>query len=225
MQAGTASGLGFLVAGLAVAVAAGWLTLRVRALRVKLRGREAAFHDLTNALERRHDHTLDLVRLASGYLVLEAPLLEAVALARYYAMQARTVLARTRTETDLSWALARLMLAAEARPELAGHPQFRALAGEVIRAEDEAAAARTAFNERTATLARTCTGPLSRLVCRLLHGGSWDQFDLDPTVAREAMMTLLQPRPAPDAAAPDGAGTPVSGTAPVRSVASVAFGI
>lgn len=219
------AGLAALLAGLVAAAAAGWLIFTVRALRLRLRGREAAFHALTDALARRHAHTLDLVRLASGYLLLEAPLLEAVALARYYAMQARTVLARTRTETDLSWALARLMLAAESHTELAGHPQFRALAAQVVQAEDEAAAARTAFNERTAALARSCTGPLARVVCHALHGAAWDHFDLDPTVAREAMMTLLKPRPAPDAAVPEGSGTPVPGPAPVRSVASVAFGI
>jgi hypothetical protein len=220
-----ATGLPALLVGIAAAGAAGWVFLRVRALRLKLQGREAAFCTLTHALERRHEHTLELVRLASGYLVLEAPLLEAVALSRYYAMQARTVLARTRTETDLSWALARLMLAAETHPELAGHPRFRALAEEVVRAEDEAAAARSAFNNRTAVLARTCTGPLSRFVCRLLHPGGWDQFDLDPTVAREAMMTLLQPRPAPETATPEGTAPPTPGRLPVRSVASVAFGI
>lgn len=224
MEAGLAAGMAPLLAGLVVAAAAGWLLLTVRALRLRLKGREASFHDLTEALEHRHAHTLELVRLASGYLVLEAPLLEAVALARYYAMQARTVLARTRTETDLSWALARLMLAAEAHPELAGHPRFRTLAGEVVHDEDEAAVARTRFNERTAALARSCGGPFRRALCHALHEGPWDQFDLDPTVAREAMMTLLKPRPAPEGT-PDGREAPAPGRVPVRSVASVAFGI
>lgn len=215
-----AAGLPAVLVGIAAVTAAGWVLFKVRALRLRLRGREAAFHALTDALERRHAHTLDLVRLASGYLVLEAPLLEAVALARYYAMQSRTVLARTRTETDLSWALARLMVAAEGHPELAGHPQFRALAGEVVRDEDEAAAARAGFNERTADLAHACDGPVAHFLCHALHGGPWDHFDLDPTVAREAMMTLLQPRPAPEAS-----GTTAAGSKPTRPVTSVAFGI
>jgi hypothetical protein len=224
MAAGPGPGPAPYLAGVAAVAAAGWVIYVVRRLRLGLQGREAAFDALTDALARRHAHTLDLVRLASGYLVLEAPLLEAVALARYYAMQARTVLARTRTETDLSWALARLMLAADAHPELAGHPRFRSLAEAVIQAEDEAAAARTAFNDRTAAMARSCGGPLGRWLCHLMHSGAWDQFDLDPTVAREAMMTLLRPRPMPAAAAPEGGGT-APGRKPVRSVASVAFGI
>jgi hypothetical protein len=224
MAASSAPGPAPVLAGLAAAAAAGWLVYRMRALRGRLRERQAAFRALTDALERRHTHTLELVRLASGYLVLEAPLLEAVALARYYAMQARTVLARTRTETDLSWALARLMLAAEARPELAGHPQFRGLARAVMQAEDEAAAARTAFNDRTAALARSCGGALGRWLCHLMHAGAREPFDLDPTVAREAMMTLLKPRPTPDAVAAAGSGTAAPGPKPVRSVASVAFG-
>jgi len=226
MAASSAPGTVPYLAGLAaICAAAGWLVYVVRHVRAGLRERESAFHALTDALARRHAHTLALVRLASGYLVMEAPLLEAVALARYYAMQSRTVLARTRTETDLSWALARLMLAAEGHPELACHPQFRGLAGAVMQAEDEAALARAAFNDRTTALARSCVGPLGHWLCHLMHAGAWDQFDLDPTVAREAMMTLLKPRPTPGAAANDAVGTTAPGSKPVRSVASVAFGI
>lgn len=224
MATGSAPGPATYLAGVAAVAAAGWVIWSmVRRLRAGLQGREATFQALTDALARRHAHTLELVRLAGGYLVVETALLEAVALARYYAMQSRTVLARTRTETDLSWALARLMLAADAHPGLAGHPQFRSLARAVAQAEDEAAQARTAFNARTAALARSCGGPLGRRLGHLMHSGAWDPFDLDPTVAREAMMTLLKPRPMPVAAAAQGATGP--GPRPVRSVASVAFGI
>jgi len=217
-----------IVAALGLTALAGWPAYRALSLHRGIRGRADAFEALTEALSERHAHTLDLVRLASGYLMVDGPLLETVALARYYAMQARTVLARTRTETDLSWALARLMLAAQSQKELSGHPRFKALARGVKAAEDRAAAARTVFNDRTAALARAAGSPLGRVLTRGMGAGPWDQFELDPTVAREAMMTLLKPRPTPPPA-PEGAPVAVSGAAAstaqsVPSVASVAFG-
>lgn len=215
-----------IVAGLGLTAAVGWLAYRTLALRRGIRGRVEAFETLTEALTERHAHTLDLVRLASGYLMVDGPLLETVALSRYYAMQARTVLARTRTETDLSWALARLMLAAQSQSELSGHPRFKALARAIVAAEDRAAAARERFNDRTRALARAAGSPLGRVLARGLAAGPLDPFDLDPTVAREAMMTLLKPRPTLEPGGAEGAPVAVSDATqrPVPSVASVAFG-
>lgn len=206
------------LAGVAAVTSAGALALRYRSVRRLARARDAAFDRLVAALDGRHVLTLHLVRICSGYLVLEAPVLEAVALARYYAMQARTVLARTKTETDLCWALGRLMLAAEGHPELASHPRLRTVVRQVAAAEDRAAAARAAYNAASEALAAAVRGPLGRVLGRLAGVEAPLPFELDPTVAREAMMALLTPRPAPgapDAAAPRPVAPPL---------ASVAFG-
>jgi hypothetical protein len=208
--------VGFLYAGLGALAAAGWLILRYRALRKLARERNAAFEALAEALAVRHELTLELVRLASGYLVLEAPLLEAVALSRYYAMQARSVLARTKTETDLCWALARLMLAAEGHPELTSHPRFLEAVREVAAAEDQAAALRERYNAAAEALARALKGPSGAVLGRVAHVDGAQLFELDPTVARQAMMTLLTPRQ------PE---TPDRPLHPVPPLASVAFGV
>lgn len=206
------------LAPLACLAPAGWIVLKARRLRALARARDAAFAELTAPLHDRHALTLHLVRLCSGYLVLEAPLLEAVALSRYYAMQARTVLAHTKTETDLCWALARLLLAAEAHPELASHPRLRAVVRQVAESEDRAAAAREAYNARAKALGGAIAGPLGRLLARPSDLEGAHPFELDPTVAREAMMALLTPRPAP--AAP----YPAPAARPAAPLASVAFG-
>lgn len=200
----------------------GWIALKLRHARRLARERDTAFAALNTALQARHALALHLVRICGGYLVLESPLLEAVALSRYYAMQARSVLAHTKTETDLCWALARLLVAAEAHPELASHPRLRTVVRQVATAEDRAAAARDAYNARAEALGRAISGPLGNLVARPSDVEGAHLFELDPTVARESMMTLLTPRSAPPTPSP----TPRAASAPrpVAPLASVAFG-
>jgi hypothetical protein len=209
------------LAALAVLSLGGTAALLALRLRRLARDRDAAFAALVRALDLRHELTLHLVRICSGYLVLETPLLEAVALSRYYAMQARTVLAHTKTETDLCWALARLLLAAEDHPELATHPRLRMVVRQVASAEDLAAGARNAYNARAEALGRAIAGPLGRLLARSSDAERAHLFELDPTVARESMMSLLSPR-----AMPPVPSTPAPTREPRRVVplASVAFG-
>lgn len=204
------------LAALAVLAPTGTIVLMMRRVRRLARERDAAFDALTSALHARHELTLHLVRICSGYLVLETPLLEAVALSRYYAMQARTVLAHTKTETDLCWALGRLLLAAEEHPELANHPRLRTVVRQVATAEDRAAAARVAYNVRAEALGRALAGALGRLLARPSDLEGAHPFELDPTVARESMMALLAPRSIPTPPAP--------GPRHAMPLASVAFG-
>jgi hypothetical protein len=208
------------LAALACLAPAGWIALKARRVRVLARVRDVAFAALNETLQARHELTLELVRLCSGYLVLEAPLLEAVALSRYYAMQARSVLAHTKTETDLCWALARLLLAAEAHPELASHPRLRGVVRQVAEAEDRAAAARDAYNARAEALGRAIAGPVGHLLARPSDVEAAHTFELDPTVARESMMALLTPRPEPATPRP----SPVPAPRRATPLASVAFG-
>lgn len=203
-----------LVLSIAVAAAlAAWAgTTHWRLAHIR-RERDIALANLEAALHRRQDLTLDLMQLCDGH-PLEQPLLEAVALSRAYAMQARTVLAKTKTETDLCWALARLMLAAEADPQLARDDRFVTAVGAVIEAENLAAAAREAYNRHVMRMEAALSHPHVRLLARLLHISSGQMFELDPRVAREAMMSLLGPNASPSR---HGSGVP--------PMTSVAFGI
>lgn len=179
---------------LGVAVAAVcWLLYAYIKLHRLCIARDQAFSDLSDALHRRQDLTLDLVQLCSGYLVLESPLIEAVALSRSYAMQARTPLAKAKTETDLCWALARLILVTADHQDLAGHPRLGELIEALGVAENDAAAAKARYNREVARLQDAISHADAGLLATLFHIGAGSLFELDPKVAREAMMTMLAP--------------------------------
>ncbi|MDH5527033.1 MAG: LemA family protein [Nitrospirota bacterium] len=182
--------------------------------------RDHALANLAAALHERQDLTLELVRFCASYLVPEKTLIEAVALSRSYAMQARTVLARTKTETDLCWALARLLLAAENHPELLSQPRYSELLTGLGESENQATQARNEYNRAVEELEDFLHGPSMRPLAHTLHMIAGQPFELDPKIAREAMMTMLTPRRA--TGAPEGAelAQPM-----LPKVASVAFNL
>lgn len=202
----------------ATAALATWGATNYMKLQRLQAAREHALADLATALHERQDLTLELVRLCADYLVPEKTLIEAVALSRSYAMQARTVLARTKTETDLCWALARLLLAAESHAELLAQPRFSELTTQLAESENHATQARNAYNRSVEELEDFLHGPSMRPVAHTLHMIAGQPFELDPKIAREAMMTMLAPRQ-------NGLGTePAQPSAPVLPrIASVAF--
>ncbi|MBI5137508.1 MAG: LemA family protein [Nitrospirae bacterium] len=185
-----------LIATVAVVVSvlvAVWRLTRVRAI---VRRRDQARERLYNTLRERQELTVLLVELCVGYLVMERPLVEAVALSRSSAMQARTVLARNKTETDLCWALARLLAAAEGHADLMHHPRFRWAATELAALEDNAARATLAYNAQVEALNQVLASPVGGVAARLLGARPGEAFELDPKLAREAMMTLMASGPA-----------------------------
>lgn len=178
----------------ATAALATWGATNYMKLQRLQAAREHALADLASALHERQDLTLDLVRFCGDYLVPEKTLIEAVALSRSYAMQARTVLARTKTETDLCWALARLLLAAENHPELLAQPRYADLTRRLAEAENRATQARNTYNHAVEELDAFLHGPSMRPLAHALHVIAGQPFELDPKIAREAMMTMLNPR-------------------------------
>ncbi|MDH4229227.1 MAG: LemA family protein [Nitrospirota bacterium] len=179
--------------------------------------RELALARLSAALHDRQELTLELMRVSSGYMPLEKSLIEAVALSRSYAMQARTVLARTKTETDLCWALARLLLAAQEHEDLLRDPRFDTLLSQLGTAENIATQGRNDYNRRVEDLEDFLNGPALRPFTHLLHLVAGQPFELDPKVAREAMMAMLTPRAT--------AGTEVMTRRQLPHIASVAFNV
>ncbi len=150
-------------------------------------GRE--FERLCRALHDRQELVLEL--MTCGPPTLDESILEALVLARYQAMQARTVLARTKCETDLCWALARLIAVLESHADLSAESRLVAVTEELSRVENRAAAATVAYNRCVERLCVALENPLNRGIVTVLGMTVVPPFELDPKVARESMMVLM----------------------------------
>ena len=167
------------------------IVLRLNWIKAGCQRRDAHLESLYDALRERQELTLELVNSCSGRLPDEADLVEAVALSRCHAMQARTVLAKTKTETDLCWALARLLAAAEQDHELSGRQSFNDLLLALEAVENRAARATNAYNAEVAALKSAMHKPWTAAVARMAQLDAGFDFALDPRLAREAMMSLI----------------------------------
>lgn len=126
---------------------------------VQLRNRIAnAFAQIDVQLKRRHDLVPNLVETAKRYLTHEAATLEAVIRARGQAVTATDAMRRRPTdpaaaralmgaEQVLDGTLGRLMMVAEAYPELKADETLRALSEELTSTENRVGFARQAYND------------------------------------------------------------------------------
>lgn len=126
----------------------------------QLRNRvENAWSQIDVQLKRRYDLIPNLVEVARAYMQHEASTLEAVAQARNQAVQARGALnphARSgaelgpliAAEQHLGGSLGRLMVVAEAYPELKADAQMQSLSEEIASTENRIGFARQAYNDQ-----------------------------------------------------------------------------
>lgn len=127
---------------------------------VQLRNRIAnAFGQIDVQLKRRYDLIPNLVEVARGYLAHEAATLEAVIKARGQASSAagaaraapasaRALGALADAEGVLGGALGRLMMVAEAYPELQADATMQSLSEELTSTENRLGFARQAYNDQ-----------------------------------------------------------------------------
>jgi LemA protein len=114
---------------------------------VRLRNRaDAVWADIEVQLKRRHDLVENLVEVVRGYATHERSTFQEVTEARSHAVAAESPEDRTHAENVLSGALARLLVTAEAYPDLEAEERFQDLQGELVRLEDTIALARQAYN-------------------------------------------------------------------------------
>ena len=126
---------------------------------ITLRNRyENAFAQIDVQLKRRHDLIPNLVNIVKGYMGHEKDTLEAVVNARSQAMSATSTAAANpgdesamnnlaAAEGNLNGALGRLMMVAEAYPDLKANENMLALQEELTSTENKVSFARQSYND------------------------------------------------------------------------------
>ena len=147
---------------------------------VQLRNRIAnAFGQIDVQLKRRYDLIPNLVEVARGYLQHEAATLEAVIQARGQAQSAATAARATPASANalgalaaaegvLGGALGRLMVVAEAYPELKADATMQSLSEELTSTENRLGFARQAYNDQVLEFNDEATQFPALIVARLL---------------------------------------------------------
>jgi LemA protein len=144
---------------LAIAVVVALLLIGIYNRLVQLRNRfENAFAQIDVQLKRRYDLIPNLVETAKGYMKHERETLEAVIAARNQAYAAGQQAAQhpgdpdvmhqlSSSESQLTGALGRLLMVAEAYPDLKANQNMIALQEELTSTENKVAFSRQAFND------------------------------------------------------------------------------
>jgi LemA protein len=137
-----------------------------------------AFGQIDVQLKRRHDLVPNLVEVAKRYLAHEASTLEAVtrargaavgaaAAARQQPADAQAVSALAVAEQALSGSLGRLMVVAEAYPDLKADETMRSLSEELTSTENRVGFARQAYNDEVLAYNDAATQFPALLVARM----------------------------------------------------------
>ena len=162
-----------------VAGAAVWAIAAYNRL-VQLRNRIAnAFGQIDVQLKRRHDLVPNLIEVARGYLQHEAATLQAVVAARSQAQGAAAAARAAPTsagalgalalaEGALGGSLGRLMVVAEAYPELKADAAMQSLSEELTSTENRIGFARQAFNDQALEFNNEAMQFPALIVARLL---------------------------------------------------------
>ena len=162
-----------------VAAATFWAIAAYNRL-VQLRNRIAnAFGQIDVQLKRRHDLVPNLIEVARGYLQHEAATLQAVVAARSQAQGAAAAARAAPTsagalgalalaEGALGGSLGRLMVVAEAYPELKADAAMQSLSEELTSTENRIGFARQAFNDQALEFNNEATQFPVLVVARLL---------------------------------------------------------
>jgi LemA protein len=130
---------------------------------------QAASAQIDVQLKRRHDLIPNLVEAVKGYAAHERGTLDAVVTARAAAIAANDAGAgqRAAAEGELSVLLSRLLIIAEAYPDLKANANFLSLQTELSGTEDKIAYARQFFNNAVQTINTTIQTVPSNVIAGL----------------------------------------------------------
>ena len=165
---------------------------------VTLRNRyKNAFAQIDVQLKRRYDLIPNLVETAKGYLKHERETLEAVTQARNIAQSAGAKAAANpgdpeamkslaSAEAGLTGALSRLMVVAEAYPDLKANQNMMALQEELTSTENKVAFARQAYNDSVMTYNTKREVFPTSIVAGMFNFAPAELFQIENAAEREA---------------------------------------
>ena len=165
---------------------------------VTLRNRfKNAFAQIDVQLKRRYDLIPNLVEVAKGYLAHERGTLDEVIAARGAAMGASQKVAANPTdpaamkalcgaESSLAGAMSRLMVVAEAYPNLKGNETMMQLTEELTSTENKVSFARQAYNDSVMQYNTTREVFPSNLIAGVFNFGPAELFVIDKPEQRDA---------------------------------------
>lgn len=165
---------------------------------VALRNRfKNAFAQIDVQLKRRHDLIPNLVETAKGYLQHERGTLEAVTAARTAAQSASqraaanpgdpdAMRALGSAEAGLTGALGRLMVVAEAYPDLKANQNMMALQEELTSTENKVAFSRQAYNDSVMAYNTKREVFPTNIVAGMFNFTAAELFEIEDVAQREA---------------------------------------
>ena len=146
-------------------------------------GVENSWSDIDVQLKRRHDLIPNLVNSVKGYASHESGTFEAVTPARAAATSASGVSEQAGAESMLTQALGKLMVVAEAYPDLKANTNFLQLQEELTSTENKIGFARQHYNRTVNTYNEATKVFPSNLIAGMFGFTEKDFFELDESEA------------------------------------------
>lgn len=142
-------------------------------------------------LKRRYDLIPNLVESVKGYATHERETLDAVISARAKAVQTHDssstgVAQQARAEGELTQALGRLMVVAEAYPDLKANTNFAQLQEELVSTENKIGFARQHYNDSATTYNIKIEQIPANIIAGVANFRAEELFELDDAQQREA---------------------------------------
>jgi len=137
--------VGWIILGLIVLLLLYAISVYNRLVRLRALAKEA-FSGITVQLRRRADLVPNLVETVQGYATHERSTLDEVTAHRADAMRETTVQGTAQADAQFTGLLGRLMVVAEAYPDLKADENFRQLSDELSELETELQGARRYYN-------------------------------------------------------------------------------
>jgi len=150
--------------------------------------RENAWAQIDVQLKRRYDLIPNLMETVKGYMQHERETLEAVTNARNLAQQTASgdVGARSKAESELSGALARLLVVVENYPDLKANQNFLALQEELTSTENKISFSRQYYNDSVLRLNNKIQMFPSNMVAAMTGFKLGEFFEIAVAEEREA---------------------------------------